>query len=198
MYKIGLISTHGTGKTTLAYTISGELKKQGIKVKPIVEIATMALERNFPINKGTTLEAQAWIFHTQCALELEAQMYNYEACVCDRTVLDNYIYMTNSLGQQEEYLKMVLNHYKKHPYDKLYLVPIVNEDLPLLFDGVRDTDIEFQKQIDLKLRNFLKEKRIDFTELPIPDLKDTSRQEWIKIITENTLKDLGKKTLFDF
>lgn len=198
MYKIGLISTHGTGKTTLAYTICGELKKQGIKVKPIAEIATIAFERGFPINKNTTLDAQAWIFHNQCALELEAKMYNYEVCICDRTVLDNYCYMQYNLGKQEKYLEMVLDHYKMNPYNKLYLVPIVNEDVPLLFDGVRATNKDFQKDIDVLLRNFLKEKRIEYTELPQPNLKDNARQEWSKIIVDNTLKDLGKKTLFDF
>jgi thymidylate kinase len=198
MYKIGLISTHGTGKTTLAYTICGELKKQGVKIKPIAEMATIALERGFPINKGTTLEAQAWIFHTQASLELEAKMHNYEVCVCDRTVLDNYIYMINSLGDQEKYLEMILNHYKLHPYNKLYLVPIINDEIPLLFDGVRDTDVNFQKKIDTKIRQFLKEKRIEYTELPIPNSKDTLRQEWTKTIVDNTLKDIGRRTLFDF
>jgi len=198
MYKIGLISTHGTGKTTLTYSICGELKKQGIKVKPIAEIATLAFERGFPINKNTTLESQAWIFHNQCSLELEAEMYKYEVCICDRTVLDNYCYMEYTLGKQEKYLEMSLNHYKMHPYTKLYLVPIVDEDVPLLFDGVRATNKDFQKEIDTKLRTFLKDKRIEFIELPIPNPKDTTRQDWIKIITENTLKDLGKKTLFDF
>jgi thymidylate kinase len=193
-----LISTHGTGKTTLTYSICGELKKQGIKVKPIAEIATLAFEKGFPINKNTTLNAQSWIFHNQCALELEAELYSYEVCICDRTVLDNYIYMTNSLGNQEKYLEMVLDHYKLHPYTKLYLVPIVNDDVPLLFDGVRATNKDFQKEIDSKLRTFLKDKRIEFIELPLPEVKDTSRQEWIKIIVDNTLKDLGKKTLFDF
>jgi thymidylate kinase len=198
MYKIGLISTHGTGKTTLAYSVCGELKKQGVKVKPIAEIATIATERGFPINKNTTLEAQAWIFHNQCVLELEAKMYNYEVCICDRTVLDNFVYMTTSLGEQDQYLEMVLNHIKINPYNKLYLVPIVNEEVPLLFDGIRDTDVNFQKKIDTKLRQFLKDKRIEFIELPIPNPKDDARQEWLKIITETTLKDIGKRTLFDF
>ncbi|PIU22622.1 MAG: hypothetical protein COT14_00210 [Candidatus Diapherotrites archaeon CG08_land_8_20_14_0_20_30_16] len=198
MYKIGLISTHGTGKTTLAYTIAGEFKKQGIKVKPIAEMATIAIERGFPINKGTTLEAQGWIFHTQSSLELEAEMYNYEVCICDRTVFDNFVYMINSLGEQKEYLEMVLGHMKLHPYNKLYLIPITNDEKELQEDGVRDTDLNFQRQIDIKLRNLLQDLKIEYIELPKPKSKDTLRQEWTKLIIENTLKDLGRKTLFDF
>lgn len=196
MYKLGLISTHCTGKTTLTYTVAGELKKQGIKVRPITEIATSAFERGFPINKNTTLESQAWIFHTQCALELEAEMYNYEVTICDRTVLDNYCYMENSLGKQKEYLDMVLNHVKLHPYNKLYLIPITNNELEN--DNVRDTDVNFQRKIDIKLRAFLKDFKIDYIKLPIPKPNDFLRQEWTNIIIKNTLKDLGRKTLFDF
>lgn len=195
MYKIGLISTHGTGKTTLVYTVCGELKKQGIKIKPIAEIATTALEKGLPINKGTTLEAQAWILHTQCALELEAQMYNYEVCICDRTVLDNFVYMMKAVGKKQEYLKMILNHMKLHSYDKLYLVPITSE---IQSDGVRETDKIFQQQIDSNLKELIKELEIEVIELPIPKTEDITRKEWTEIIVKNTLKDIGRKTLFDF
>ncbi len=102
-YKIGLLSTHGTGKTALVYSIAGELKRRGIKVRPISEIATRARESGIPINQETTLAAQAWILHCQCQMELEAEMLGYEVVICDRTVLDNYVYLETAEGRSPEY-----------------------------------------------------------------------------------------------
>ena len=48
--------------------------------------------RSRPINRETTIKAQAWILHTQIAWELQAGA-KAEVVVCDRAVLDNYCYL---------------------------------------------------------------------------------------------------------
>ncbi len=195
LYKIGLISTHGTGKTTLAYTIAGELKKRGFKVKPLGEIATLATESGIPINRNTTLAAQAWILHKQCLMELEADIQHYEIAVCDRTVIDNYVYMENALGRKEQYLQAALDHMKANPYNRIYLIPITHEPVA---DGIRDSNSDFQWDIHQKLIALLHEFRIDFVELPPPPKEDTFRAEWVNIIVQQTVKDSGRKTMAEF
>ncbi len=194
-YKIGLISTHGTGKTTLSYIVAGELKKRGLKVKPITEIATQAIESGIPINKNTTLEAQAWILHKQCQLELEADIYKYEVAICDRTVIDNYVYLEKAVGRKQEYLQMILNHLQLCPYNRIYLLPMTIKPIA---DGVRELDTAFQTEIHNRLLMLLNEFKIKYIELPKPKEEDEFRAEWIDIIVDQTAKDLGKRTITEF
>lgn len=195
LYKIGLLSTHGTGKTALVYSIAGELKRRGIKVRPISEIATRARESGIPINRETTLAAQAWILHCQCQMELEAEMLGYEVVICDRTVLDNYVYLETAEGRSPEYLQLIRNHLQLHGYRKLYLLPII---FPPVADGIRDSSVKFQEEIDERLRNFLQEMKIDYQELALPEHNDLFRIDWVQTIVQQTLKDLGRKTLMEF
>ena len=87
--KLALIGTHGVGKTTLAYDVCALLKKQGQNVELVTEVARRC---PFPVNEGTTLEAQLWILHTQIADELAAAQ-RAQTVICDRSVLDNYCYL---------------------------------------------------------------------------------------------------------
>ena len=80
--KIAFIGTHGIGKTTLAYELCNELKKQHLDVGFIDEIARRC---PFPINEGTSLEAQTWILATTIGRELELNKI-YPNIICDRSV----------------------------------------------------------------------------------------------------------------
>ena len=71
MKKIAFIGTHGTGKTTIGYELVSALKKLGIKVEFLREIANEAKKVGFNLNEGTTKDSQKWILHTQIAKELE-------------------------------------------------------------------------------------------------------------------------------
>jgi thymidylate kinase len=195
-YKIGLIGTHGTGKTSLAAIVSGELKRRGIEAKFISEIATLAKEKGLPINEGTTIAAQMWILHTQFAAELElgTERYdrpNYQVLLCDRGP-DNYCYLENSLGKTNhtDYaLSMTLNHLEIAPYNRLYLLPIINSTLQP-GSGTRSLNSKFQADMDQKIRQFLSFHEIDFTELPRPHQKDNYRNAWVRTIVNQTLREL--------
>ncbi len=195
VYKIGLISTHGTGKTALAALVAGELKRRGIEANFIGEIATEAKEKGLPINEGTTMEAQLWILHTQFSHELvyankRKDRPNYEVIICDRGP-DNYCYLEQNLGKNEHALQMTLNHMRMFPYSRLYLLPIVEADL-VVGSGTRSLNPEFQKEMDRKIRKFLQEHGISHVELPLPEKGDDFRDSWVSIIVNQTIKDLGK------
>lgn len=154
--KIALIGTHGVGKTTLAFDVCALLKKSGLNVELVTEVARRC---PFPINETTTLEAQLWILHTQIADELAAAQ-RAPHVLCDRSVLDNYCYLVNKCGRQAS-LEPWLHHWLE-TYSLLVGIPLVRESIyseefrqPPLADGLRATDRAFQQRIDALLKEIL-------------------------------------------
>ena len=84
--KVAFIGSHGVGKTTLTYELAARLKRANVRVELVKEVARRC---PLPLNRETTLDAQAWILHTQMALEIESTR-GHEVVVCDRSALDNY------------------------------------------------------------------------------------------------------------
>ncbi len=140
--KIALIGTHGVGKTTLAFELAAKLKRLDRGVALVTEVAR---DCPLPINRETTLDAQTWILHTQCAREIAAQAKS-EIVVCDRSVLDNYAYLAHAVGRQDE-IEAWMGRWCR-TYAALFKVPIWQ---PPSFDGTRDTDAAFQREIDATL-----------------------------------------------
>ncbi|MBM3789188.1 MAG: hypothetical protein FJW35_02435 [Acidobacteria bacterium] len=145
--KIAFIGTHGIGKTTLAYELCNELKKRDLDVGFIDEIARRC---PFPINEATSLEAQTWILATTIARELELGRI-YPNIICDRSVLDNYVYLYHKFGHTPALHGLVI--YWTRTYDLLFRVPVTQKYLRP--DGVRSTDMDFQLAIDQKLLQVL-------------------------------------------
>lgn len=155
--KIAFIGTHGTGKTTLAYSITGELKRKGKNATMITEVARKC---PLPINEKGSLNTELWIMSVQIAEELEAN-HKYSHVVCDRSVLDSYSYGIYSLGDHE-LLRKLFEHWIK-TYDILFKVPIMYD---LVDDGVRSTDKEFQSKVDSIISDVLKQNTIKYYDLP--------------------------------
>lgn len=90
MKKIAIIGVHGAGKTTLAYSLAAHFKMNQCNVKLIHE----SVRENcpFPINADANQGTCLWNFHTQFLNELEAEAQGYELAVCDRSVLDTFVY----------------------------------------------------------------------------------------------------------
>jgi len=140
--KISLIGTHGVGKTTLCFDLAARLKRRGIDVDIVREIARGC---PLPINQQTTLEAQEWILHSQIAAEIEAAA-RHDVVLCDRSVLDNYCYMVHAAGGSDHWERM-LDHWIP-TYGLLVHVPLWSRPD---FDGVRAVEPGFQEEIDLLL-----------------------------------------------
>lgn len=187
-YKIGLISTHGTGKTTLAYEIASRFKRMGFTVKVITEVAGEAFEEGIPINENTNIAAQMHILLRHMAEETKAAARKYDVIICDRSVFDNWIYMERKCGYQQFVLDLIREYSKKFPYDALYKIPITEKELDE--DGIRDTDKEFQEDIFKRLTEFLEFMHIKHTKLPDP--KTELRKEWSELIVNDAMKKLKK------
>lgn len=137
--KLAFIGTHGVGKTTLCFDLAARLKRLDWSVDIVKEVARAC---PLPINRDTTVEAQAWILHTQVAEELAAAS-RYQVVVCDRSVLDNYAYLAHRGGRSAAYDALVQEWITT--YDALVKVPVIQSPS---FDGTRDTSSAFQRDID--------------------------------------------------
>lgn len=187
-YKIAIISTHGTGKTTLCYEVAAQLKKRGFKTKVFSEIATMAYEQGIPINESTTLPAQLYIMLQHMCEELRGTIRNYEVVVCDRSVFDNWIYLERNCGQgKNKFICDFIRSYAEiFKYDALYKLPLVGE---LMEDGVRDAKNEkFRLDIYNRLNTLLDDVKIPHKTLPAPESR--FRREWCDTIVSDVLEKL--------
>ena len=155
--KLAFIGTHGVGKTTLCYDLAAALKRQGVNVDMVKEVARLS---PLPINRKTSLDAQTWILTTQVAEEIRSSAH-HEVVVCDRSVLDNYAYLSFACGRQKAIERFV--DYWMKSYTLLFKVPISGQAAA---DGVRDTDEFFMRQIDQLVDTLLAEKKIPFERLP--------------------------------
>ena len=127
-FKLAMIGSHGVGKTTLCYGVAARLKALDLGVEVVHEIARRC---PLPINQETSVDAQAWILHTQIAEELVAS-HRYPVVVCDRSALDNFVYLLLAAGPHEPLEHLVEAWLPT--YDLLVYVPIHDG---LRSDGIR-------------------------------------------------------------
>jgi nicotinamide riboside kinase len=145
--KVAFIGSHGVGKTTLCFELAALLKKRDRNVEMVREVARFC---PLPINRETTIPAQSWILHTEIAEELVAA-HKAEIVICDRSVLDNFCYLLHA-GKAPALEPLV--RWWATTYELLIKVPIVADPM---FDGLRDIDVAFQRAIDAKIDEVLKE-----------------------------------------
>lgn len=145
--KIAFIGTHGVGKTTLCFELAALLKKRDRSVEMVREVARFC---PLPINRETTIPAQSWILHTEIAEEIVAA-HKAEIVICDRSVLDNFCYLLYA-GKAPALEPLV--RWWTTTYGLLIKVPVVSDPM---FDGLRDVDVTFQRAIDAKIEEVLKD-----------------------------------------
>lgn len=175
-YKLAFIGSHGVGKTTLCYGLAARLKARDISVEVVHEVARRC---PLPINEETSVAAQSWILHSQIAEELNAQS-RYGVILCDRSALDNYVYLLLASGQQKA-LEPLVDSWMA-TYDLLCHVPILELPRP---DGVRATDPGFQLAVDERLL-----RELDRRGLSAHRLDPTQRSSWLDTVEEMVWKQL--------
>ncbi len=167
-FKVAFIGSHGVGKTTLCYGLAARLKRRDVGVEVVHEVARRC---PLPINEETSVAAQSWILHTQIAEELVAQA-RYPVVVCDRSVLDNYVYLLLAAGRQEAPEGLIALWIQG--YDLLVHVPIVEDLSP---DGVRAPDPGFQHAVEERLAQELAARG-----LPVLELSPGERSGWLDAV----------------
>jgi thymidylate kinase len=175
--KIAFIGSHGVGKTTLCYGLAARLKIRDVPVEVVHEIARRC---PLPINEETSVAAQSWILHTQIAEELVA-MARYPAVICDRSVLDNYIYLLLSAGRQEGLDALVQAW--THSYTLLVHVPVIERPSP---DGIRSANPAFQLAVEERLVRELADRGVEALRLDPNQraawLDEVEREVWERVL----------------
>jgi nicotinamide riboside kinase len=164
-FKIAFIGSHGVGKTTLCYGLAARLKAMDHSLDVVGEVARRC---PLPINRETTLDAQAWILHTQIAEEILSGN-RYGMVICDRSILDNFVYLLLSSGPQPKLEHLV--EFWTGTYDLLVQVPISERPRP---DGLRSTDPIFQAAVQDRLDQEIGKRGLD-----VLQLRDLDREEWL-------------------
>ena len=175
-FKLAFIGSHGVGKTTLCYGLAARLKARDIHLEMVREVARRC---PLPINQDTNLAAQSWILHTQIAEELAAQS-DYDAVLCDRSVLDNYVYLLLAAGPQPS-LEGLVDSWMSS-YDLLLHVPIVEAPSA---DGLRATDPTFQRAVEDRLGL-----EIEHRGLNVHTLSASRRDGWLSSAEELVIETL--------
>jgi len=164
-FKLACIGPHGVGKTTLCYGVAARLKARDVPVEVVHEVARRC---PLPINRETTVASQTWILHTQVAEEILAAA-RYPVTLCDRSALDNYVYLLLAAGPQPSIDALLATWMTT--YDLLVHVPIVAEPSP---DGIRALDPAFQRAVDERLHQELSRRN-----LPVLRLDPAQRVDWV-------------------
>ena len=175
--KIAFVGSHGVGKTTLCFDLAAQLKRRGINVDMVKEVARAS---PLPVNRKTSREAQLWILTTQVAEEISASSHS-DVVVCDRAALDNYAYFFLACGRDlavEKFVLMWMN-----TYDLLIRVPVIAD---VQEDGFRDTDLVFVREIDRKVKALLAASKTPFL-----DLEALPRSRWPDLALEGVLEHPG-------
>jgi nicotinamide riboside kinase len=153
--KIGIIGTHGTGKTTLCNNFVKKYPEYFL----IPEIARVyGIEKI----KNKTSMIQWEMLQTQ--MNIESYHNNF---ISDRTVLDFGIY-----GYDEELLDTCIG-IMENRYDLIFYIPI---KFPVVNDGFRNIDEKFRKLIDNAFINYMPIETIT--------LRKTSRKDRLKEIEQ--------------
>lgn len=155
--KVGIMGAHSTGKTTLAADYADLVALYYPRTTLIFEQARAC---PYPINQAMTLKSKRWLFGRQIVSEASAAMES-EAMVCDRTILDPLVYATWLLehghGEIAPFLNLAMPYALKHlrTYTVLFWCRPVGSGCGPVDDGFRDTDPDFQYEIDRIFERFV-------------------------------------------
>ncbi len=144
--KIALTWTHSTGKTTLLADL--KQTKQLKSIPTIQEIARAMIEKKYETG---TEEFQREVIRRQ--IEAENTLKSF---ISDRSVFDNLAYSKAISDELYQELKDIASN---QTYDKIIFLPI---EFDLIDDGVRFTDLQFQREIQNHILQILTDTKTHF------------------------------------
>ncbi|MAG48073.1 hypothetical protein CL617_05705 [archaeon] len=136
-----ITGSHGSGKTTFIKKVKEELGLRNILFAAISETARFCPH---PVGSKSTPIAQQWILYHQAFAEVFSSQFSLPV-ILDRCVVDHYAYYLHWNSGPKINLESNLKN-----YEKVFMLP-ANEDF-LVADGLRPTDIDYQKKIDGTIR----------------------------------------------
>lgn len=158
--RIAIVGSFSTGKTTLAEELAGILD-----LPLLPETAREVVELGFKLDKDATPETEALIFLKQYNNEISTPAF-----VGDRSLIDVMAYAgwvlenrprTKEIALWQE-CEQLAERRLRGGYTDVFYLPI---EFPIVPDGLRPLDPDFQKEIDERLLAILNYHDIPFTEV---------------------------------
>jgi adenylate kinase family enzyme len=148
--RIAIVGSFSTGKTTLAVALARDLN-----LPLLPEVAREIVELGFKLDKDATPETEALIFLKQLNNEASSPEF-----VGDRSLIDCMAYAGWVLDNQPYKKEMALweecerlaERRLRTNYSHVFYLPI---EFPIVLDGLRPDDPEFQKEIDERIVGLL-------------------------------------------
>jgi len=192
MIKISFSGISGSGKTSLLEEVKKILSLK-YKVSSIDEIS---LKNPFDADKKSSFVSQFFYTSTQINEENIHAMNNGDFLLCDRSILDQWIYwksyvsekeMTPLLEEKHKLLKSMYNFWVK-TYDFIFLIrmDLKQFDVREFNKEFRTIDIEYIKNRETMYLDAIKDDKLKIFEIWNNNSIDESAHEIIKIISENT------------
>src|SRR5688572_13218233 len=155
--RIAIVGSFSTGKTTLAEAAAPKL---GLPLLP--EVAREIVSLGFKLDRDATVEAETLIFLRQYYNEI-----THASFVGDRSLIDSLAYAEWVLSHQERRKEFALwdacldlaKHSLRSAYTHVFYLPV---EFPIVPDGLRPMDPEFQADIDGRIRRLLDTHDIGF------------------------------------
>jgi nicotinamide riboside kinase len=155
--RIAIVGSFSTGKTTTA-----EILAQRLDLPLLPEVAREVVELGFKLDKDASPETETLIFLRQYNNEISTEEF-----VGDRSMIDVMAYAGWVLDNRERTKEFYLwdecvrlaERTLRTAYSHVFYLPI---EFPIVLDGLRPDDPEFQKDIDERLLRLLKSHDIDY------------------------------------
>lgn len=155
--RIAFIGTHGTGKTTLTAPTAEHM---GV---PLIQERARTVARDWGYTPATIPPERLIEYQREVILQQVGAETAYHSCgfVSDRSVIDNLAYLRHLIGPRYEREPEQTNEYWWHQYQAMKRIP--HYDLfirvpvmfPLVDDGERHVDLDFQRAIDWQIDNLI-------------------------------------------
>ena len=155
--RIAIVGSFSTGKTTTA-----EILAERLDLPLLPEVAREVVELGFKLDKDASPETETLIFMRQYNNEISTEEF-----VGDRSMIDVMAYAGWVLDHRERTKEFYLwdecvrlaERVLRTAYSHVFYLPI---EFPIVLDGLRPDDPEFQKDIDERLLRLLRSHDIDY------------------------------------
>jgi deoxyadenosine/deoxycytidine kinase len=154
--RIAIVGSFSTGKTTTA-----EILARRLDLPLLPEVAREVVELGFKLDKDASPETETLIFLRQYNNELSTPEF-----VGDRSLIDVMAYAGWVLDNQKRTKEFHLwdecvrlaERRLRTSYSHVFYLPI---EFPIVLDGLRPDDPEFQRDIDERIRRLLRANDIE-------------------------------------
>ena len=155
--RIAIVGSFSTGKTTLAEALA---RRMDLPLLP--EVAREVVELGFKLDKDASPETETLIFMRQFNNEISTEEF-----VGDRSMIDVMAYAGWVLDHRERTKEFYLwdecvrlaERTLRTAYSHVFYLPI---EFPIVLDGLRPDDPEFQKDIDERILRLLRSHDIEY------------------------------------